>query len=228
MTQSIYTRHVRNESDAAAADLRAMRVDQAVVHFYRRHDAALAGAIAASPSTMACRDGCAHCCQFKIEASAIEVLAIRRHVRATFSLAQQAQLMQRAERNVAEAAGLSHVEHLATHQTCPFLAENSCSIYPARPANCRSFQSTDASACQRAVTGPPQPLLQVPYAADVFDAARGSRDGFAQAVQAAGAETTMYDLNSAFVEAMHDDADDATLQARRPMFRRAKVIGAPV
>lgn len=228
MNESPYPRSVRAEAAAAAADLQDVGPVQAVLRFYRRHDAVIEAALADSPGPVACRDGCAHCCQYKIEASAAEVLAIRRYVLSEFSAERRAEVLARAERNVAEAADLSHLEQLITNQTCPFLHEKSCSIYPVRPINCRSFHSTDVAACRRSVEELREPTLQVPYFSDVFDAARGSRDGFTQAGRAAGAEVTMYDLASAFVEAMQQTDDETALQARRPMLARAKVIGAPV
>ncbi len=176
------------EYDAEPPERRRRRPQEALLRFYGRQDKAIDRTMQAAKQKVACRSGCSTCCNYRVEARAIEVLAVRDYVIAHFSPSQQAAVVDLAARNVAEAADWSHVEHHAHNQRCPLLVDDACSVYPVRPANCRSFHSTDVSACRRSVEELREPTLQVPYVADVFDAARGSRDGFTQAGRAAGAD----------------------------------------
>jgi len=48
----------------------------------------------------------------------------------------------------AEIGHLTHEQAETKHWTCPFLRDNSCSVYDLRPIACRSVFSSDASCCK--------------------------------------------------------------------------------
>lgn len=230
MTPTRYDPTRQAEIDAEPAQQRRRDPQAAVLRFYDRHDAAIAAAMRATPQKAACRSGCAACCYYKVEARAVEVLAIRDFVAARFTPAQRAALEARVEHNVAEAAHWSHVDHLTRDQRCPLLVDDACSIYPVRPANCRSYHSTDVAACQALSRQPDDLSMRVPYIDAVFETATASVAGFAQAMQHARLDVTLYDLGSALREALRDDGADAPIArilAGEPAFLTAKVIGTP-
>jgi Fe-S-cluster containining protein len=227
LNEARFRQYVLAEYDAEPADRRRRDPQEALLRFYGRQDAAIDKSIRAAKQKVACRSGCSTCCHYKVEARAVEVLAIRDYVNAHFSSAQRATVLEVAQRNVAEAADWSHVEHLARNQCCPLLIDNMCSVYPVRPANCRSFHSTDVQVCIESHQRPEDLTIRVPYIEDVFEAATGTVAGFMQAARQAHLDATLYDLDSAFVEAMRDSTAADRLLSGTQVFRGAKVIGTP-
>jgi len=215
------------EYDAEPPERRRRHPQEALLRFYGRQDKAIDRTMQAAKQKVACRSGCSTCCNYRVEARAIEVLAVRDYVIAHFSPSQQAAVVDLAARNVAEAADWSHVEHHAHNQRCPLLVDDACSVYPVRPANCRSFHSTDVQVCIESRQRPEDVSIRVPYIEAVFEAATGTVAGFVQATQQARLDVTLYDLDSAFLEAMRDPTAADRLLGGAPVFRAAKVIGTP-
>ena len=91
---------------------------------------------------VACHDGCAHCC-FSVP----EVLAIDAHVRATGTPAERERLMARVRDADDCTRGLTSAQRLSPDLPCPFLENETCGIYEARPLACRGTNSLDADAC---------------------------------------------------------------------------------
>jgi Fe-S-cluster containining protein len=227
LNEARFRQFVLAEYDAEPAEKRRRNPQEALLRFYGRQDAAIDKTIRAAKQKVACRSGCSTCCHYKVEARAVEVLAIRDYVNAHFSPAQRASVVERAEHNVAEAADWSHVEHLARNQRCPLLIDDACSVYPVRPANCRSFHSTDVQVCIESRQRPEDLSIRVPYIEEVFEAATATVAGFVQAARQAHLDVTLYDLDSAFLEAMRDSTATDRLLSGAPVFRAAKVIGSP-
>ncbi|MCK9532174.1 MAG: YkgJ family cysteine cluster protein [Gammaproteobacteria bacterium] len=154
MNEENLAHFARNEFKRAVADFAKTNPQESLLRFYRRLDAASEGAIQAAGRKPACRHGCAYCCYYKVEARALEVLVIHEFVRRHFSQEQLQHAIDQATHNVEEAKNLSHVEHLATNQRCPFLVEGGCSIYPVRPAKCRNFHASDVDGCKASYDEP--------------------------------------------------------------------------
>jgi len=141
------------ESAAAAvaearhpADLMALAAEAVAL----AEDLAAEGRKIAPPARpIACRAGCGHCCHISVMASAAEVLRLAQHVRNRFSSAALSALVGRLR----EAAAMSKDERLAAFLPCPMLEHDSCSVYEARPLNCRGLESMDVELCRRASRG---------------------------------------------------------------------------
>jgi hypothetical protein len=80
--------YAQAELVAARADLKRLPVQQAVVKFYTRQDAAIRDAASTAGTSPACKAGCAYCCYYKVEARAAEVLAIKNFAVSRFSPVQ--------------------------------------------------------------------------------------------------------------------------------------------
>jgi len=126
-----------------------------------RNDAARASAAAetlyrvATPSFRAtgiepkleCRQGCDYCCRGYVSATAPQVFAAAKAIRAQAAhVAAFARVAAAAEK----VQGLDWQTRCRMHEPCPLLVEGSCSIYPARPLACRGFVSFSVAACRRA------------------------------------------------------------------------------
>lgn len=131
--------------------------------------------------TISCRKGCAACCRMLIPVSAPEAYRLRDTISQMPDARRKAALdrMAQAQRHL-EAAGmltrLSEIAeaerqwsdadmepinraYFALRMPCPFLVDETCSIYEDRPAACRELQVTSpAEWCQDPVTNPVRAL----------------------------------------------------------------------
>ena len=212
----------RREYGAAAADLQKVTLKESVIRFYRRQDAAIHNAITMASVKPACRAGCSYCCYYKVVARAVEVVAIQQFVVMHFKPEQVKATVDQAKRNVDETKGLSHAEHLAINQRCPFLVDEKCSIYPVRPSKCRSFHAADVEGCKLSYENPTDLAIPNSYIPQVVAAADGTAEGFNYAAAKAGVDSRVYDLNSAFVEAMQNPTVSKRLNRGKRVFIKAK------
>ena len=123
-------------------------------------------------SEIACRTGCAWCCHLPVMTSPPEV-------RLAWAHARGAMPPETLEAIAAEARVLD----TSVPRPCPFLVEDRCSVYAARPLACRGWNSTDADACRRAyalgyerVEIPVHPGLRATFANAGDALARGIAD----------------------------------------------------
>jgi Fe-S-cluster containining protein len=137
--------------------------------------------VIAAGQTISCRMGCAACCRMLVPLSAPEAFALREYVgqlptdRRTLLLNRLGDTKDRVKRealwdrlnDVAEAARPVPDEQLdplnrayyALRIPCPYLENEMCSIYEARPAACRELLVTSpAELCQDLVQNPVTPL----------------------------------------------------------------------
>jgi Fe-S-cluster containining protein len=217
----------QSEFDSASQALAKLPPQEALVGFYRRLDAAVAKAIEESPVKPACRAGCSFCCYYKVEARAVEVLAIRDYVLAKFKPELIRAIVEQANRNVAEAKTLTHIEHLATNQRCPFLVDDKCAVYTVRPSKCRNFHAADMQGCKGSYDQPTNLSIPNSYIPEVFDAANGITQGFEGATEHARLDQRVYDLNSAFIEALKNPQASKRLRSGKKAFLSATVVQLP-
>jgi Fe-S-cluster containining protein len=131
--------------------------------------------------SISCQKGCAACCRMLVPLSAPEAFALREHVK-QLPMDRQSSLLNRLNdtkdrmkqaglwdrmSDVAEATKQVRDEELdpinqsyyALRIPCPFLENELCSIYEARPAACRELLVTSpAELCQDVVNNPVTPL----------------------------------------------------------------------
>lgn len=211
-----------SEFRAANEDLRRSSPQEATLRFYRRQDVAIAAAIAGASTKPACRAGCSYCCYYKVVAKASEVVAIHQYVVTRFKPEEIAAAVRQAEQNVDEVKGLTHAEHLAVNQRCPFLIDEKCSVYAVRPSKCRSFHAADVEGCKLSYENPTDLSIPNSYVPEVFAAANGIAEGFNAALEQTGLDFRTYDLNSAFLEAMQNSSVAKRLKSGKKAFLSAK------
>jgi Fe-S-cluster containining protein len=98
---------------------------------------------------VACKPKCAFCCHRMVEGTLPEAIAISEHVQESFSEAELAELKSRIAVYEEAVGRFLKREIIEFRETCPFLKDDLCSIYEARPLGCRSIFSGDAGACER-------------------------------------------------------------------------------
>jgi Fe-S-cluster containining protein len=129
------------------------QLDDAIAH--RNRDAAEAGIV------IACERGCNSCCQLPVVVGDPEAIAVTRWldqpeqaaVRERFLVAypQWRQKLGAIIEAVVAAPTLEEkaracAEHFSRHAMCPFNADGDCTIYPVRPALCRTAHALNSNA----------------------------------------------------------------------------------
>lgn len=215
--------HAQREFEITSAEFDKSQPQTSLISFYRRLDSLNEAVISKSATKPACRAGCSYCCYYKVEVQAIEVLSIQSFVLSRFKPEQIKEVMSQAARNVDEAKDLTQAEQIAINQKCPFLLKDECSIYPVRPSRCRNFHATDVQGCKDSFE---DPNFDPPnsYVSELFEVANGSAMGFEQALDSVGIDSRIYDLNSAFLEAMKNSALGKRLKSGKKVFLSAKVV----
>ena len=101
----------------------------------------------APQGSLACRQGCAHCCHQRVGVTVPEALAISATLEATLSSEKLERVRERVERAYHSTRGLSRDERNSPEHPCPLLENGLCSVYEVRPLACRGVHSLDEQAC---------------------------------------------------------------------------------
>ncbi len=132
------------ENDVQGRDIEALVLSVSVFAAGTAQDLA---AKQPPPKPIACTGGCHFCCiTTEVHASPLEVLRIARLVEATYDFTEQAKLLARLREWVQARMILTPKP---VRRLCPLLEGGHCGVYAARPMVCRSFNSYDASVCER-------------------------------------------------------------------------------
>ncbi len=214
----------RAEFESAVADLRKFPPHDSLLRFYSRQDERIATGATASPVKPACHKNCWHCCYYKVEARAIEVFAIVDFVKRQFTELELQTALEHARQNIKEVDGFTYKQHMATNQQCPFLLDGQCAVYPVRPSKCRNFHASDVARCKESYENPTDLTIPNSYVTEVFIASHGGTEGFEKAVEFSGLDHRIYDLNSAFVEAIENPKCLKRFKDRKKAFLTAKVV----
>jgi len=92
-----------------------------------------------------CRKGCAHCCEFRVEALPVEALRIAGHLRSQGDEAVEAWTRD-LEAHAVYARGRAERDY---QKKCTFMdSEGACRIYAVRPYKCRVYHSLDEESCR--------------------------------------------------------------------------------
>jgi len=143
---------------------------------------------------IACRPGCAHCCQYEANATASEVFVIVSHVQKLSEADRQLIERRISEYTKAEPMPPTPVPdaYLLVERQCPLLdAAGRCMIYPFRPVHCRAWLSPDAAICAKAAS---PKCLDVPSLAVPKSARKGIHAGLVRSLRAAGFQETILPL----------------------------------
>lgn len=181
-----------------------------------RHDERLGSAPDAG--TLACRAGCAWCCYFSVDVRAVEVFRILNFVECTFSAARKTRLCGEIKSNAAALRGLDELERMRRNVKCPFLDESRCTIYEVRPQTCRNYHATSALGCQSSYENPDDLEIDPEFAPYVYQAGGAHVDAFTRALEEAGYDTNVYELNAALEAALADPQARARFESKQTPF----------
>lgn len=164
-------------------------------------DRAYDGAPAGIRASVACREGCASCCQVPVDAQAHEVLYAAEHIQLNFSPPDLISAVARLDAHRARVAAFAGSERDDSRQPCALLRAGSCSIYAGRPQPCRTHHTRDAATCAAHLSDPSVDITAVyipALRARMFSVMLGVDETF----EAAGYDERAYDFGSALHEAL--------------------------
>ena len=97
--------------------------------------------------TLACRKGCSYCCRLPLMATVPELLGALEYARRRCTEADLRRMQERATQfRVRVRTG-----GLQAGGACPFLLDEECTVYAARPLACRGWTSRDVDMCREAI-----------------------------------------------------------------------------
>ncbi len=95
-----------------------------------------------------CKKGCCWCCNEIVVASVPEIISVFHHIQTHFGKEEKEAFLQRLE-NYEEKMGPRRSKTFTlTREPCPLLVDSACSVYEARPLECRGKSSENANVCR--------------------------------------------------------------------------------
>lgn len=110
---------------------------------------------------IACQAGCGWCCHVLVVVSAAEALRVADFLRKTLAEPELAAVRERLARLDERTRGLSREARADTRLPCALLVDFSCSVHPARPLRCRSWNSLDLDRCKAEHERPREGHLEI-------------------------------------------------------------------
>ncbi len=208
---------IRAEITVARSQLESSGPLKAYQLALTRHDASLEQA--SDSPTLACKAGCAWCCHFSVDIRPVEALNILEHVQNQFTPNQITALRREMASNSEILAPLDDIQRMQTTLKCPFLMEQQCSIYTARPQTCRNYHATDAAGCKQSFDEPNNLDIAPEFAPMVYQSGAAHLEAFAKTIQDSGYDHAAYELNSAMTELLaNPEATRQRFDAKLPTF----------
>lgn len=178
----------------------------------------------------ACRKGCSHCCHQSVMATAPEVLLAAKFLRDNLTEKEVAGLRIRIAARANRILGLSNDERMDGRIACAFLMDDICTIYPARPLQCRGGFSEDADYCESLLVD--REATQVAVAEGRLDGRYlllpkmlydSAQVGMAGALEKDGLNTEPLELTAAMAIALDDPNIAEKWLAGWPVFANARL-----
>jgi Fe-S-cluster containining protein len=195
------------------SDLGALR---AFASSQQRHDARIAAA--PDVGTLACRSGCTWCCHFSVDVRAAEVFRILEFVEQAFTPDEKARVYAQVRANSAALKPLGEIDRATRNVKCPFLWEDRCTVYPARPQTCRNYHATNVAGCRQSYEEPENLDIDPDFAPGVYQAGGAHVEAVSAAMRDAGYDVDAYELNCALDAALSEPGARGRFESRLKPF----------
>src|SRR6201999_2159288 len=87
---------------------------------------------------------------------------------------------------------------------CPFLYEEKCTVYDARPQSCRNYHATSVAGCRQSYEQPENLDIDPEFAPGVYQAGSAHVEAVSNAMRGAGYDVDAYELNCALDAALSE------------------------
>ena len=216
---------LKQEAARARNEIRNEGMLRAHENSQGRHDAVIASA--PDVDSLACRAGCTWCCYFSVDVRAVEVFGILDFIDREFTDVQRGRVYAEIRVNSSALRGLDEMERMHRNVKCPFLNEGRCTIYSVRPQTCRNYHATNAAGCQQSFEEPDNMEIDPEFAPYVYQAGGAHVDAFSNAMQEAGYDSCVYELNVALDAALSEPTARERFQSKLPPFTQLVGTDAP-
>jgi Fe-S-cluster containining protein len=124
------------------------KLTTAVITFHRRVDEVLETSIRNHAVKLACARGCSYCCNLRVEVQPYEAFRLAAWLKRNFDAPRLAAVIGRLRANVERTRALGPETRKRTNIACAMLGDDgACTVYEARPAQCRRYHSTNVDTC---------------------------------------------------------------------------------
>jgi hypothetical protein len=169
-----------------------------------------------SPVPIDCAKGCSFCCYLYASATAPEIFAMSRFLRANFDADRLADIAERC----APLKGMSIDDRNRAKIPCPLLQDNACSAYEVRPIACRMCVSGSRARCEAGFNGSdeniPRPRVHI-YAGS------NTRLALISAIESTGRSNHAYELGGALALALEEPDLESRWLAGEDVFAPCQV-----
>lgn len=180
-----------------SADAVVTLVDDAWIFAEKHTQHVLAQVDPAKLRLPVCAAGCDTCCHIHVVfASVPEVLRLARHLRETRTPEDLTRVVDAVTLRARSFAPMSIEQRARAKEPCALLQDGACSVHPARPLNCRGFNSCDVAKCKTAFERA-DPTLPLPVELTQFATCRNVWLGHMTGTYAAGLDPGPYELMNA-------------------------------
>ena len=191
---------ISDEYGRARAEIAALGPLLALEKSQQRHDARLAQA--ADAGTLACKAGCYWCCYFTVDVRPVEVVRIVEFMETSLAAEERQRIVGEIVASSAAIQTLNEIQRMQRTVKCAFLSAGRCTIYAARPQTCRNYHATDVAGCEKSFNEPANEDIDPEFAPVVYQSGGAHVDAFSKAMQDAGYDVAVFELNTALAAAL--------------------------
>jgi len=153
-----------------------------------------------------CKNGCAFCCHQPVYALTHEVLYLKDFIDIGIPGKQKGFIEHSREKSLLT-LNKSLEEQQAIKSACPFLENNSCSVYEARPMACRIYLSSSVRSCEKELKG----LGKLKDKPELYEfpllAGQMMNEGFVSCLKQLGLQSTELPLEQSYASLVTLDQD---------------------
>lgn len=145
-----------------------------------------------------CKKGCAYCCHQPVFAVSHELLYLKDFVEKHFPAEKQQKFIARAREKSLLTLNRSLEEQKRISSPCPFLYDNDCQVYGARPMACRIYLSSSLRSCKIAFEDPGSDRTKPELYEFPLNAGRMLNEGFVSCLKQLGLKSTELPLEQGY------------------------------
>jgi len=154
-----------------------------------------------------CKKGCAFCCFQPVFALTHEMLYLKDFIRQSFPPEKQTQFIDLSREKSLLTLNKPLEEQQAVKKACPFLKDNSCSVYEARPMACRIYLSSSVRSCEKELKGEGKRRDKPELYEFPLQAGRMLNEGFVSCLRQLGLLSTELPMEQSYASLITLDQD---------------------
>ncbi len=147
-----------------------------------------------------CVKGCSWCCFQPVYLTTQEALLLYEYVMQASDALQIKAIQSKSEKKFKKTKNLPEDKKQHIIHACPFLVDNSCSVYPVRPMACRIYLSKDVDSCKKKYDNPGDKTIFPALFNFPLNVGRYMNEGFAAFLKGKGKEINELTIEEFMIE----------------------------